>query len=402
VSRVWLGAALAGLLVASAVSCDSSEGTSPKPGDDGGPDAARALEDADVPDADAAPDADASEPVRCSADGFCHTVLPPGQTLRGVWGDDHGVVWAVSEQGDILRWDGSSWEIRHSDAGALHAIWGSSPTDIWVGGDRGLLHGSGPSSKDLVWTSVTVPGAEDVPISAIAGRSASDIWAVGGSVDLMVFPPDIEGRILHFAGASSDPGAGWTIGHLAPDFTVLTRVWTTSQGALWIGGANHENAPFQQSRAVLLHQEAGSDTLSDVPLPMLERYGSPAEVETVTGGAVVAGELVVLGITASEGVYLRASDAPDGDASLVWEDTRFDVSPSHLLHAVWGSSDNDILLAGDYGRLRRWDGTTWSLPRIVVGKAPLTNTFHAVWASADDDLWFVGDRIALHKRPPQK
>ena len=399
--RFSIGAALAALLLASAVACDSSDATSPMPGDDGGSEAAPPLEDADVPDEDAGPDADASEPMRCSADGFCHTVVPTGQTLRGVWGDDQGVVWAVSEQGDILCWDGASWEIRHSNAGALRAIWGSSATDIWVGGDRGLLHGTGSSSKDLVWTSVTVAGAEGVPINAIAGRSASDVWAVGGLVDLMVFPPEIQGRILQFAGASSDPGGGWTIAHAAPDFVALDRVWTTDQGDVWVGGANHENAPFQESRAVLLHQEAGGETLTDVPLPMVERYGSTAEVTTITGGAAIADELVVLGITVSEGVYLRASDAPD-DASLVWHDTRFDVSPSHLLHAVWGSSGSDIWLAGDYGRLRHWDGASWSLPRIVVGKAPITNTFHAVWAGADGDLWFVGDRIAIHKRPPQK
>ena len=30
----------------------------------------------------------------CSAGGFCHTVLPPGQNLRGVWGDGQGIVWS--------------------------------------------------------------------------------------------------------------------------------------------------------------------------------------------------------------------------------------------------------------------------------------------------------------------
>ena len=62
-------------------------------------------------------DADASTPRECSDDGFCHTALPKGQTLRAVWGDGQGVVWAVSGQGAILRWDQTEWKIHASGLG---------------------------------------------------------------------------------------------------------------------------------------------------------------------------------------------------------------------------------------------------------------------------------------------
>ena len=400
-TRVWLAATFGAVIAFAmgAAACDSSEAETPAPDVDGGADADASL-DANRPNDEEDAGPDAGELVRCTADDFCHTVLPDGQVLRGVWGDDQGVVWAVSEQGNILRWDGTTWKIRHSNAGPLFGIWGSSATDIWAVGTIGLLHGQGASSDDLTWTAVPVPGLDGVPLRAIAGRTATDIWAVGGRSNTDVFPPEIEGRVLHFSGPSSDPGGGWTA-ETAADMTTLETVWTTAQGDVWIGGTFAENPWVQLYRGVLLHRPPGADTFSEVSLPVLDRGGGPTHVQTMTGGATISGDVIVLGVVDHAGAYLRGNDDPDGGSSLVWEETTFRVQPSYL-HAVWGPSSSDVWLAGDFGRLRHWDGTSWSLPRIVVGKVPVTNAFYAVWARAADDLWFVGDRIALHKRPSTK
>lgn len=79
-------------------------------------------------------------PRICSDDGFCHSQVPKGQSLRGVWGDGLGVVWAISNQGDVLRWDGTSWKIHvHlTGQGGLFSIFGTGPTDLWVATDLGL------------------------------------------------------------------------------------------------------------------------------------------------------------------------------------------------------------------------------------------------------------------------
>ncbi len=406
-SRAWLGGGLAAAVAIATTgiaACDGSDdATSPGTADDAGAETDAPGLDADAPDDDAggdANDADADASERCSADGFCHTVLPPNQTLRGAWGDDQGTLWAVSEQGDILRWDGERWQIRHSNAGALFAIWGSGPTDIWVGGDRGLLHGQGPSSDALVWTPAPIPALDGVPVRSIAGRSSDDVWAVAGLVDPMFFPPVVEGRVLHFSGASSDPDGGWAIAVDPPERTALSSVWTSTRGDVWLGGASVD--AVQQGRGVLLHRGAGGTSFADVPLPKIPRLGQMEDVEGITGGATLDGDLIVLAVSVYWGSYLRGSHDPDGGDGLAWEERTFDVHPSHLHRAAWGPSSADLWLVGDYGRLRHWDGTAWSLPRIAVGKAPVTSTFYAMWARAADDLWFVGDRIALHKRPLQK
>ncbi len=114
-------------------------------------------------------------PRECSTFGFCPTVLPPGDhTLKGVWGDGAGVVWAVTLEGSVLRWNGTAWKVHASDLGALNVIWGSSPTDIWIAGERGVEHGTGASSDSLAFT----PNAlleEGVTVSAIWGTSATDV-----------------------------------------------------------------------------------------------------------------------------------------------------------------------------------------------------------------------------------
>lgn len=380
-----------------AVACESTEVAEPRDDDDGGS-TVPGADAGGLDDAGEETDADAASAEVCTEDDFCHTILPPDQTLRGVWADGDGIAWAVSEQGNILRWDGAAWSVSHANAGALHAIWGSSATDIWVGGARGLLHGAGPTSKDLTWTAVDVPGLDGVPIQAIAGRSASDVWAVAGRVDLDTFPPPIEGRILHFAGKG-----GWTIAAPAPENVMLTNVWTAAGGQLWIGGTNFENYPVQHSRGVLLRGDAATGGgLTTIVLPAIAHSGGDEAVEMITGGTSVGGEVIALVVSVGFGVFLRGHEETDGGDTFAWTQEMFAVHPSHRHRTVWAASPDDVWVAGDYGRLRHWNGTTWSLPRISAGQIPEIATFHAMWARSPDELWFVGDRIALHKRPSKK
>ena len=78
-----------------------------------------------------------SDRAMCSDDGFCHTALPAGARRCAASGATAPASsWAVSEEGDVLRWDGTAWSVHALEAsGALYTIWGSGPTDIWVGGE---------------------------------------------------------------------------------------------------------------------------------------------------------------------------------------------------------------------------------------------------------------------------
>ncbi|MDF2692486.1 MAG: hypothetical protein K0S65_869, partial [Labilithrix sp.] len=159
------------------------------------------------PEVDA--DADVEAGVRtCSDEGFCHTELPTNQNLRGVWGDKQGTVWAISIEGNILRWDGTAWKIHAhvvEDEG-MFGIWGSGPTDVWVASSAGLLHGTGETAASLTFAPVDLPGDVEFKIKSVWGTGPNDIWAVGGIEFPDDWPPRFDGRVLHYSG-----GTGWTL-----------------------------------------------------------------------------------------------------------------------------------------------------------------------------------------------
>ncbi len=364
------------------------------PGDAGTETGTPAEEDGATLDADGGEDADAA-PAMCTADDICHTVLPANEDLRDVWGDGQGVVWAVSRQGHVLRWNGTAWTIQHSEAGALGAIWGSSPTDIWIGGARGLFHGQGASSDTITWTHVTVNGLDGIPIVSIWGTGPSDIWAVGGFADTTKTPHLYDGRAMHYDGTSFE------IEPVRRAPAVFTKVWGTSAEDVWIAGYDLELFPAVSGTGVALRFDpagAPGARFTELTLPKAVSSGRELDLARVLGGGAIAGMPILL--AESDGSHLYFVGSPGADGGFDWKQERFAVHPSLALRAVWGTSTSDLWLAGDFGRLRHWDGSTWSLPRTVITQVPLTNAFHAIWGKGDD-VWFVGDEIALHKRPAQ-
>jgi hypothetical protein len=86
-------------------------------------------------------------------------------------------IWAVGEPG-ILRYNGSTWAPMVPAPGTtdpIGVIWGSSPTDVWVGAAEvagPMFHFDGSQWK------ATSAG----PRNAIWGSSATDVWTVGAGI----------------------------------------------------------------------------------------------------------------------------------------------------------------------------------------------------------------------------
>ena len=60
--------------------------------------------------------------------------------LHGVWGTSSSDVYAVGEDGTILRYDGAAWSESVSGTYPdLFGIWGSSSGDVYVVGDSGTI-----------------------------------------------------------------------------------------------------------------------------------------------------------------------------------------------------------------------------------------------------------------------
>lgn len=102
---------------------------------------------------------------------------------NAVWVDSGEDVWFVGSKeatngapgnGFIMRKSGSMWTgFWPPDARQLFAVWGTSATDVWVGGlDKYLRHFDGST-----WTKHALP--DSVAICCIWGLSSTDVYASG-------------------------------------------------------------------------------------------------------------------------------------------------------------------------------------------------------------------------------
>ena len=429
--RVLFPALVGALLVAPALACssgddvdvgfhdgqpDASGGDAPAlPGEDG-TDAA-APDDARTEDAGAAP-------RTCSDDFVCHTALPPKSFLRDVWSAGDGVVWAVGwkdpllydADGVVLRWDGAAWTETFTDPLRLHAVWGSSATDLWIGGDSGLFHGTGPSPSEITWTKV-----RSEPIVSIWGSSTSDVWAVGHT---RTWYDSFDGKVLHFTGPGADGADGWEIDSISSRPAMYRKVWGTSAEDVWIGAAEFATCGYDfcnGTRAFALRRApdgSGGYAWTEDAAPdfvgILPGVGVHHGSMFSGGGSITSDSVWMMGSRSPTkmdplsgspvfDVVFVGTRRPDG-SGYTWSDSTFGTCEGQgtcdgvwFNRAVWGKAPNDVYLAGDYGQLRHWNGTSFAYVKTTLEKIPLMTSLYAMWGSSSTDLWIVGDEIALHK-----
>jgi hypothetical protein len=356
------------------------------------------------PNVDAGSDRDADPLRTCTDEGWCHTVVPDAQTLKDVWGDGQGVVWTVSEEGQILRFDGESWVVSHTAGVPLYAIWGSSPTDIWAGGGARttttvlpglLLHGTGDSPSTLVWTEVETP----VTVRSIWGTSATDIWAAVSMVN-RVRDTD-PSYILHYTGpADPSEGTGWEIDPASTAFPAhFEKIWGTGTDDVWVSGRVAITTSTARGQALHRRPDGAGDfvwTTEQPPLPT----NTLARTDTYghSGSKTVAYLVGFNGNTNS--AFLHVGVSADDGATFTWtEHTAAETGYANgSISAVWGTGLNDIWLAGARGRLRHWNGTTWRVALVSIdGEMPVQKAVSSFWGTGPNELWVVGADLAIHK-----
>jgi hypothetical protein len=394
-ARSILASAL-GVIAISMVACSSSDDATPNgetpPAVEGGtlPPSPEASVPVDAGVADA--DAEAGPPRVCSDDGFCHTAVPANQTLRGVWADGAGVAWAVSEQGAILRYEGNAWTVHTKTKGALYAVWGSGPNDVWVGGEVGLLHGTGAASAALTFADAQAPGDARAPITSIWGSGSKDVWAAGNFMD---FP--FVARVLHYTDGFA--GASWQVDGVSSNPVLFSRVWGTSASGVWLAGVRNNPVTIKQE-VYVMRRSPGATKFAEVPLPRdpsaPKGVGELNKLHDATAG--LDGTVWVLGRTNTSKQGFARGTTADG-VTFDWSFVATGPSSGQLSNFVWGKGASDQWIGGNYGRLRHWDGTTWTQAKTTITKFPDITALHAMWGDAKGELWVVGDGIAMHRTP---
>ena len=116
-----------------------------------------------------------------------HEQTPPGASLWWVHGVDADRVWAVGEEGRVLRRDADGWREEETGLGekaVLWGVWAAGPDDIWAVG--GAYRRGGPkavvlrSEGDGQWRRVTddvFPA--DFNFYKVWGEGPDDVLIVG-------------------------------------------------------------------------------------------------------------------------------------------------------------------------------------------------------------------------------
>jgi photosystem II stability/assembly factor-like uncharacterized protein len=284
-----------------------------------------------------------------------------GSAMYGFAAND---IWAVSDGGLILHYDGTSWTTQNVGTFDLNAIWGGAPNDIWITGDGGtLLHYDGTS-----WTKV--PTNTQLSLGWVWGSSTDDVWIVGD-----------QGTVMHYSGP--DSGTGWvpvdvpvptqfTDGGVGPvgdgDSPIdLGAVWTDAPNDVWIVG----------DAGVILHFDGMSWTVTPSNIPTYKGvngiWGSGPHDVWATADCTATG-LTCMGSTL-----------------LHWDGTSWSLIPNfpgtYDLGYVWGLAANDVWITSDYGGLYHYDGTSWT-PSPTPTKIA---SWNALWGADPQHVWVIGD-----------
>lgn len=282
----------------------------------------------------------------CSADRWCVvTGIPKQVTFSAVWGASPTDVWVAGEAGTLVHWDGSAWAVAASGTeSALRALSGTSATDVWAAGlDGTLLHFDGSSwsatqKNGTPWSPAT--GPNERPIYALL-TLPNQLWA-GGS------------------GTRSFDGTQWTEPHHGSHLPTMA-LWGSDSSNLWAAGLQGTINRWDGHHWVRAGNDMGPDFLGI--------WGSAPNDVWIVGSA---------------GTIVHWS----GEAR-----TTVASGTNNDLHAVLGFGANDVWAVGDEGTIVHWQGSAWA-----SSSSPSPRALLGLWGASARDLWSVGENGIVLRR----
>jgi len=208
----------------------------------------------------------------------------------------------VAAYPNFYRWNGSTWTILPGNPAGVTAMWGSSPNSVF-GVGQAIRRWDGTA-----WTDMTSPTTQR--LRAIWGSSATSVYAVGQG-----------GTIIHYNGTS------WSV-MTSPTTANLVGISGVSESLIFAAGEDGSIVRFDGMNWTTVSSPATS---------------------FLTG---------IWMANASLGYAIG------GDGLLKFNGTTWTVDGSFggsgTPRAIWGSAPDNIVVAGDGGQMRRFDGTSWS------------------------------------------
>ena len=277
--------------------------------------------------------------------------------MSAVWGsgpDDVFVVGGQEQAGEILHYDGTTWQqMNVPDLPRLIWVFGFGPDNVYaVGVGGGALHYDG-----TLWSVLETPTDED--LWGVWGSSPTDIWIVGGNTDDSNDP-----IILNYDGCEFE-----TIDLPAEEnnrnATALFKVWGIGSKVFAVGSDG-------------LIVELDPDTREWLQIP------TGAEDDFVSLWGTSENNIVAVGgrTTGQISVY-------DGTS---WTTTDSDELPELLgLNAVFMVDADQALIGGLSGYAATYNPMTGEL---ITEFAGTNDTLHGIWGDGAGLFHVVGGLVS--------
>ena len=326
----------------------------------------------------------------------------PGR-LAGVWGSGPKDVFAVGDEGTILRHDGMNWTGMESGTTVqLRAVWGTDRDDVYAAGDLGtLLHYDG--NADGRWEVIEIPTTER--LQGIVGVESSDgleVIVVGnaGTIlhhrrqDWQFWTLATEGKLRGLWGSGqgeSGPDRVLAVGDCGKIFHYRSGRWRDERSAIactdddpgeqrlravWDNGSEEAYAVGDGWTVLTRDQQGLWSSVGDLPGARLPATGS-RNFRDIWGYA--AGESTHIFAVGDQGTVVHH----DGSS---WA---YERASDNGLHGVWGHGFEDVYAVGDAGTVIHYNGVGWE--PVDTGIAGLTEGLTDIWGSEDGELFVVGD-----------
>jgi hypothetical protein len=297
--------------------------------------------------------------------------------LQAIWGSSPSDIWVAGQSGAVSHWNGVSWEDHAQASGATYMdIWGSAPNDVYFASasTSTILHWNGAAFEEIE------PGLSSY-WSAITGTAADDVWALGSS-----------GVVAHYEGGF------WT--DVTPDASTwwMTAIAAAPGAQPWVVGmygmmcergsgdwACSDSITYEAPLS-LWGGSAGSMVAMGASGPIAVRDSDGWSAATPTAGDYMLG---VWQTGADEAWGYQADYFDDPPLTLYrWDGAAWTSTPVEApsgINDVWVDHEGEAWAVGTGGAACRFDGASWA-----CGNAGTSSDLYAVFGFSDSDVWAVG------------
>lgn len=384
-TRFLLGVSAGALFALVVASCAGTEGG------DGAPPPSTPMPDAQADSSLSDGGCDAADPtcvgqlIPCSEVEWCpvETGVENLYALTKVWGASTNDVWAVGAGATVIHWDGTKWA-RTPVPPALPnpldvhntflSIWGSGPKDVWIASTTKTIYRNTGSG----WVHQRAPfaGGEELPVQAIWGDGPNRI-----RIGARAFQYD---RII-----DGKPYSLW--GNQLTTSTIGELEWEPEEGTAWIFG--YYGTPDD------LWLTADNRFYNDWQRAFVQNG------RRLGDGGMEWAQSEVYALVSLHAIW--GSSADDiwavGDQGAMRRlragQKEWEIVPpvtNESLYAIWGTSATNIWAVGENGTILRYDGNTWKSERAAFPPGKKKPKLTGIWGSGPDDVWIVGGHVALH------